>query len=1145
MFQYSTSPTFTPTAVSFFLYSSAFNASAVGVAVDGAGDAFVADTVNSAVDEFSPNNNLYQGGSFHPIGSGFSSPKGVAVDAAGDVFVADTGNNAVKEVLPDGTILMIGSGFNGPRGVAVDTAGDVFVADTGNNAVEEVLPSGTILMIGSGFNGPRGVAVDTAGDVFVADTGNNAVKEVLPSGTVLTLGSGFNGPSAVAVDVAGDVFVADTGNNAVKEVLPNSTLLTLGPGFFAPRGVAVDAVGDVLIAAGGNTMFEVTPPTVLATPSPLTGTAETAVSATLTGLTPGTTYYDRVVGTSAVGEVADTATGSFTTPAPPSVTTNAASPMTTGATLNATVNPNGSSTTARFQYSTSPAFTPTVATTIGSGFSAPCDVAVDAAGDVFVTDQTDNAVYEVLPDGTIKTIGSGFLQPSGVAVDAAGDAFIADTGNNAVKEVLPDGTILTVGFGFLQPRGVAVDGADGNVFIVDGGSNVFKDLLPSYGTYTSSAITSFDESYQVAQPLGVAVDAAGDVYVADTGNNAIVEVQPNGNLFTIGSGFKQPSGVAVDAAGDVFVADSGNNAVKEVLPNGTILTIGSGFNQPSGVAVDAAGDVFVADSGDHRVVELSPPSVAATPSPLSGTTATAVSATLTGLTLGTTYYDRVVATNAFGTVADSSVQSFTTTQATTTTTLTSSANPAVYGQLVTLTATVSPSTATGTVTFYDGASELGTGTLNSSGVATLSLNALAIGQVSLTATYGGDASDITSTSAALFATINEAATTTSVVASAVDPLYGQAVTFLATVAPVSPGLGAPTGTVSFYDGANLLGTGTLCGGTATFTTSAALALGTHTVTASYAGDGSYLPSVTGTIESAAGDGFGAGGSGGYTGDGGPSTDAELNLPIGVAVDSAGDLFIADWYNSVVREVVKATGDIVTFAGERTAGYSGDGGPATAAELSAPEAFAVDASGNVLISDTLNNVVREVVKATGDIVTFAGNGSYGYGGDGGPATSAELSEPRGLAFDAQGNLYIADVNDGVIREVVQSTGDIVTFAGNGGSGDTGDGGAPTAAQIGQPSDVIVDPAGDVYICDEANNVIREVVKSTGLITTVAGNGTAGYSGDGGPATTPRLAGPWASQWTPRATCSSPNSATTSSARWSRPPATSSPSPAPPA
>ena len=160
----------------------------------------------------------------------------------------------------------------------------------------------------------------------------------------------------------------------------------------------------------------------------------------------------------------------------------------------------------------------------------------------------------------------------------------------------------------------------------------------------------------------MAVDAAGDVFVADTGHNAVKEVLPNGEIKTIGSGFSGPSGVAVDAAGDVFVADTGNNAVKEVLPNGDIEPIGSGFVSPNGVAVDSAGDVFVADSDNNRVVELSPPTVAATPSPLSGSTATAVTASLTGLKPGTTYYYRVVASSAEGIVVDmqSPPQSFTT-----------------------------------------------------------------------------------------------------------------------------------------------------------------------------------------------------------------------------------------------------------------------------------------------------------------------------------------------------------------------------------------------------------------------------------------------------------------------------------------------------
>ena len=173
---------------------------------------------------------------------------------------------------------------------------------------------------------------------------------------------------------------------------------------------------------------------------------------------------------------------------------------------------------------------------------------------------------------------------------------------------------------------------------------------------------------------------------------------PNGTINTIGSGFSLPYGVAVDAAGDVFVADYGSTAVKEVLPNGTINTIGSGFSEPQGVAVDAAGDVFVAELFSTPVVELSPPTVAATPSPLTGTTATAISATLTGLTPDTTYYFRAVAASAGGTVA-ASASSFTTTTTTVPTFTDLTSATITYGTAtVTLSGTLADGPAGGSVT---------------------------------------------------------------------------------------------------------------------------------------------------------------------------------------------------------------------------------------------------------------------------------------------------------------------------------------------------------------------------------------------------------------------------------------------------------------
>jgi len=256
-----------------------------------------------------------------------------------------------------------------------------------------------------------------------------------------------------------------------------------------------------------------------------------------------------------------------------------------------------------------------------------------------------------------------------------------------------------------------------------------------------------------------------------------------------------------------------------------------------------------------------------------------------------------------------------------------------------------------------------------------------------------------------------------------------------------------------------------------------------------------------TISTVAGNG-----TAGFSGDGGPATSAEMDNPTGVAVDSSGNIYFADPDNQRIRKVTASTGHMSTVAGNGTYGFSGDGGAATSAELKNPDAVAVDSSGNVYIVDHTNSRIRKVTVSTGVITTVAGNGTTGYSGDGGAATSAELYWPEGVAVDSSGNIYIADSFSNRVRKVTVSTGVITTVAGSGTAGYSGDGSAATSAELNFPTGVAVDSSGNIYIADIDNYVIRKVTASTGVISRVAGNGTAGFSGDSGLAISAELSTP---------------------------------------
>ena len=672
--------------------------------------------------------------------------------------------------------------------------------------------------------------------------------------------------------------------------------------------------------------------------------------------------------------------------------------------------------------------------------------------------------------------GAQLNSPQGLAIDSAGDVFIADYSNNVVREVVKaTGEIITV-------AGDGTAGSNG-----DGG---------------------LANSAELNGPRGLAVDSAGDLFIADTNNNKIREVvKATGDIMTyagtgsagsggdgglaINAALNSPRGIAIDFAGDLFIADNLNNKIREVVAaTGDIITVaGNGaagyggdgglaihatLDEPNGVAVDPAGDLFIVDDASNVVREVF----------------SASGEIITVAGDGTAGYsgDGEPAAEAklnapVGVALDAAGDLF----------IADGGNNVVReviaatGEIITVagdgTAGYNGDNIPATAAELDGPNRV---SVDSAGDLYISdNNNQRIREVTPAVTVDVSASTALPTLTAL-------------VASTASAGFGQSVTFTVTVSDSSAGGQIPSGgTVTLSDQYGVINSQTLADGTVSFTSSS-LSDGTYSITASYGDSADFAPSATGAIVTAAGNG-----TFGYAGDNGPATAAELNGPFGLAIDSTGDVFIADYQNNVVRELVKSSGDIITVAGDGIAGYSGDNEPATAAELNGPRGLAVDSIGDLFISDSNNNVVREVVEETGDIITVAGDGAAGYSGNGGPAIAAELDGPRGLAVDSSGNLFITDDLNNRIREVVKSTGDIFTVAGNGTAGDSGDGQLATTAELDQPNGVAVDLAGDLFIVDDASNVVREVVHSTGDITTVAGDGTAGYRGDGGPATDAEL------------------------------------------
>ena len=795
--------------------------------------------------------------------------------------------------------------------------------------------------------------------------------------------------------------------------------------------------------------------------------------------------------------------------------------------------------------------------------AAAVTMAVDAGGSIYVADAGNHRVWRIDPStGEPESLaGTGepgyggdggpasealLDSPGGLAVDAGGSIYVADSGNHRVRRIdAATGGIETLagtgepGYGgdggpasealLDSPGGLAVDAA-GNVYVADAGNHRVRRIDATTGGIESLAGTG-EPGYGgdggpasealLDSPGGLAVDAAANVYVADSGNHRVRRIDAaTGGIETLaGTGepgyggdegpasealLNLPLGVAVDAAGKAYVADSLNHRVR-VLEEGpsTVwvkLPLGASDSVVSlRVSEDGAllwpdrtpvldGARFTATNGNEYVISKGAGGAVATyvPGLQSVDLGGGKTVSFTRDEAGTWYLGTQAAGRNARHIEDGREH------------LLEFADGQWRRALYTI------RTVAGTDAVLDGIPAGEARLFHPCGVAIDVRGNLYVGDSGnrrvrrvdglsgLIATYAGTGNWDSSGDGGL--------ATESAVRACSLAADGQGNVYVADGFRVRR-IDA-TGMIAAFAGTGRQGDSGDGGPAAAAQLGSIASVAVDTAGNVYVADrGNHRVrriDATGTITTFAGTG-----ERGYSGDGGPAAAAQLWSPYGVAADVAGNVYVAEAGNHRVRRI-DAAGMIATFAGTGQRGFGGDGGPAAAARLWSPYGVAVDAAGNVYVADRGNHRVRRI-DATGTITTFAGRGEPGYSGDGGPAAAAQLRSPHGVAMDAEGNAYVAEWGNHRVRRI-DAAGTITTFVGTGEPFDEGDGGPAVAARFNRVEGVAVDALGNVYVADRSDHRVRRI-DATGMITTFAGTGLPGYSGNDGPAAEAELAIPY--------------------------------------
>lgn len=1093
-----------------------------GISFDSSSNAYVSDTGNNTIRKITAAGVVttlagLPGKAGHANGTGsaasFAGSRGSVVDSDGNLFVADYGNSLIRRISPEGVVTTFagapytslinddnfgsadGTGtaarFRNPSGIARDSAGNFYVTDTENSTVRKITVTAVVTTlagspgqigktdgIGSAarFNKPFGIAVDAASNVYVADTGNQTIRKITPGGVVTTVGglagqSGsadgvgsaarFYGPAGLAINAAGYLYVGDAFTNFLLRVGAPAGADTFP--VFSPQPL------DQTNMAGQNAAIAAN---VIGTPSPTCQWQRSINGGTTwSNLTNDAIYSGTTTATLTVAQVALAMQGDkFRCLASNSVgsTTSNAITLKIGPAYLFTMlagspgqvgSANGTGTAARFNMPN----------------GQPSGVAVDSSGNIFVADLGNHIIRKVTPGGVVTTfagsaglfgsadgVGSNarFTNPAGLAFDPVDNLYVADFGNCTIRKIAPDGTVITVAglagtFGdvdgsgsaarFYRPSAIAVDRL-GNLLVADQYNHKVKKITPS-GQVSTLAGGGLDSGFGTGRdngmgnnayfssPKGVAVDAALNVYVVDS--LTVRKITPTGEVTTLAGGsfgstfdgpgavarFSDAAGIAMDAAGTAYVTDSSNRTIRMITQSGMVSTlagtVGVGgttdgigtntqFSQPMGIAIDGTGRLYVTDAGSQTirlgtvVGGMTGPVLSEQPSNQILKDGHHVTFSVAATALPVPSYQWQVSAdsgNSWENLADGEAFAGV-----------NSAGLVVYN---------TSSVPSGSPQFRCVVSN-GQGVTNSN-AATLTHAPTVVGAFTVT-TWAG--------------------------------FYGYYGVVDGAVADAR--FHAPTG-MAFDQAGALYVADTL----------------NHTIR-KITGQGvvSTFAGMAGTAGSA--DGVG--------------TAAQFYKPTGIAIDSTGNVYVADRDNDTIRKITPA-GVVTTLAGlaQQEGWVDGVG---ENARFAYPTDLAVDATGNLYVTDLGNYLIRKVTPA-GVVTTIAG-GRWQSGHADGTGSEARFTIPSGIAVDSSGNLYVADTS--TIRKITPQ-GVVTTLAGRPNTLGSTDG-YGTEATFYRPRGLSFDGAGNLYVVDSGTHLLRQI-SPTGYVTTLAGsmNIQGAYDGSG--------------------------------------------------